>query len=493
MSLIPGVNDLLSILPILILSGGGVLLLILQFAFQGAEFRVVRFASGLVLVGAFIALLHTQFEYPGPGKYFGDHYEVTSLGFWFGALYLVMAFGTILASPRSLQQHNMQFPEFYPLLLFSTAGMFLMTDGRDTVTIFVGLELMSLALYVLVGMARSDEYSLEASLKYFLLGSFSSGFFLMGIAFLFGGSGSTSLSESLKPLAISGFDANFTKIGLLLLLTGIAFKIALFPYHSWTPDAYEGALTPVTGFMATASKTASMGLLVIVFAHMPIPVFSSEWAWITGILALLSMTYGNFLALKQENLKRLLAYSSIAHAGYVVAGISLGVREEAIFYLMVYSCMSLGAFAIIAYLEQGRRQVTFASIQSLSITHPWSALALFLFFLSLAGIPPLGGFWAKLFLFQKIAEQGNNLARLLLIGGIANSALALYYYAKVGISAYMSSETGEISKDEKVRPSYGVVVVSGLSLVFILVGWYFLQPKDLTNITLERRSESIQK
>ncbi|TGK06343.1 NADH-quinone oxidoreductase subunit N [Leptospira fletcheri] len=493
MNFLPNINDMLALLPVLILSGGGVLLLLLQFVFHGSEFRVVRFTCGILLVAAFLGTLYSQFKIPGPGTYFGNQIELGFLSFWLSALYLVMAFGTVLSSPRSLELHKMEFPEFYPLVLFSTAGMFLMTSSRDMVTIFVGLELMSISLYVLVGMAKSDEFSLEASLKYFLLGSFSSGFFLMGMAFLFGGSGSTDLSEALKPLVNPGFDANFTKIGLLLLLTGIAFKIALFPYHSWTPDAYEGALTPVTGFMATASKSASMGLLCVVFGHLPIPVFSSEWAWVMGILALLSMTYGNFLALKQENLKRLLAYSSIAHAGYVVVGISLGAREEAVFYLIVYSFMSLGAFALLSYLEQGRRQVTFASIQSLASSYPKTAFALFLFFLSLAGIPPLGGFWSKLFLFQKIAEQEGELARLLLLGGIANSALALYYYAKIGISAYMSSEEGEISKQENPVSSYGVAFVSGLSLLFVLAGWYFLQPKNLVNLTLQPRAESLRK
>ncbi|PJZ69375.1 NADH-quinone oxidoreductase subunit N [Leptospira perolatii] len=492
MNLIPSAGDLVSILPVLILSCGGILLLLLQFPFTHKEFRVVRISAGLIVLSAILGLFYTQFVFPGPGTYLGGHYEISGLGFWFGLLYLVMAFGTILSSPRVLEQHNMEFPEFYALLLFATSGMFFMTGGADTITIFTGLELMSLSLYVLVGMARSDLFSLEASLKYFLLGSFSTGFLLMGMAFLFGGSGTTHLVESLKPLAIEGLEANFSKIGFLLFLTGVSFKIALFPYHSWTPDAYEGALTPVSGFMATASKAAAMGLLLLVFHKLPSPVYGTVWSWVMGGLALLSMTYGNFLALKQENLKRLLAYSSIAHAGYVVAGLSLGVEEEAIFYLIVYSFMSLGAFALVAYLEEGKRHVTFASVQSLSIKSPWVSFSLFIFFLSLAGIPPLGGFWAKLFLFQKIAETGDLLSRILLIGGIANSALALYYYAKVGISTYMSSEEGEIAKSTSISRSYGVLFVVIFCVGAILIGWYFVQPKDLSSLLLQGRVESSQ-
>ncbi|PJZ26578.1 NADH-quinone oxidoreductase subunit N [Leptospira hartskeerlii] len=492
MNLIPNSNDLISILPILVLSGGGILLLGLQFIFQGFEFRIVRFTSGLVLIAAFFSLFISQSN-PGLGSYFSGHYEISTLGFWFGALYLVAAFCTVLASPRVLEQHNMEFPEFYPLLLFSVVGMFLMTSGTDTVTIFVGLELMSVCLYVLVGMARSDVYSLEASLKYFLLGSFSTGFFLFGMAFLFGGSGTTHLQDSLKPLLSSGFDSNFTKIGLLLLLTGISFKIALFPYHSWTPDAYEGALTPVTGFMATASKSASMGLLLVVFSKFPAPISGGEWTWIMGILALMSMTYGNFVALKQTSLKRVLAYSSIAHAGYVVAGISLGGKEEALFYLIIYSFMSLGAFAVLSFLEEGNQHVTYDSIAGLAKSRPWTSFVLFIFFLSLAGIPPLGGFWAKLFLFQKIAEGTDLISRWLLIGGIANSALALYYYVKVGIFAYMRSEEGEISKLDSPKASYGVIFVSAISLAAVLVGWYFIQPKDLNNLKFASKSAELQK
>ncbi|EPG64077.1 NADH-quinone oxidoreductase subunit N [Leptospira wolffii] len=493
MNLIPNSADLFAILPILVLSGGGILLLVLQFIFHRNEFRIVRFTSGLVLLAAIASLFYSTYIFPRVGSYFGQHYEIDSLGFWFGLLYLVSAFATVLASPRALEQHKMEFPEFYPLLLFSVVGMFLMTSGTDTVTVFVGLELMSICLYVLVGMARSDIFSLEASLKYFLLGCFSTGFFLMGMAFLFGGSGTTHLGESLKPLVLSGFDGNFTKIGLLLLLTGIAFKIALFPYHSWTPDAYEGALTPVTGFMATASKSASMGLLLSVFLKLPEPVQGKEWTLIMGILALLSMTFGNFVALRQTGLKRVLAFSSIAHAGYVVAGISLGIKEESLFYLIVYSFMSLGAFSLLSFLEEGNRQVTYDSIAGLAKTRPWTSLALFLFFLSLAGIPPLGGFWAKLFLFQKIAEKGDDFSRLLLIGGIANSALALYYYVKVGIVSYMSSEDGEIAKETAPKRSYGIIFVSGFSLAAILVGWFFLQPKDFTDPKLLPKSAELRK
>lgn len=358
-SRVPNVPDLLSVLPALVLATGGVFLICLSVLFKTKEFIIVRYVSGLILLLAFAAVFYTSFRFPGNGFHFSGQIENSVLSFWLNLIYISMAIGTAAIVPRILKNHKIEFPEFYPLLLFATCGMTLMTTGQDFILVFVALELMSICLYILIGMARSDLFSLEATLKYFLLGSFSSGFMLMGIAFLFGGSGSTNITEALKPLTIAGYQGNFAKIGLVLFITGVAFKIALFPYHAWTPDAYEGALTPVTGYMSTAAKAASIGLLLILYTKLPLPLENSTWAWLPGILALCSMIYGNLLALKQENLKRMLAYSSIAHAGYVVAGISAGIKEEVLFYLIVYSFMSLGAFAILAYLEEGTRQVTF--------------------------------------------------------------------------------------------------------------------------------------
>ncbi|OCC27495.1 NADH-quinone oxidoreductase subunit N [Leptospira interrogans serovar Canicola] len=391
-SRVPNVPDLLSVLPALVLATGGVFLICLSVLFKTKEFIIVRYVSGLILLLAFAAVFYTSFRFPGNGFHFSGQIENSVLSFWLNLIYISMAIGTAAIVPRILKNHKIEFPEFYPLLLFATCGMTLMTTGQDFILVFVALELMSICLYILIGMARSDLFSLEATLKYFLLGSFSSGFMLMGIAFLFGGSGSTNITEALKPLTIAGYQGNFAKIGLVLFITGVAFKIALFPYHAWTPDAYEGALTPVTGYMSTAAKAASIGLLLILYTKLPLPLENSTWAWLPGILALCSMIYGNLLALKQENLKRMLAYSSIAHAGYVVAGISAGIKEEVLFYLIVYSFMSLGAFAILAYLEEGTRQVTFFSVQSLSGVKPLTAIAINIFFMSLAGVPPFGVF-----------------------------------------------------------------------------------------------------
>lgn len=482
MNLIPNILDLFSILPAVILAGGGVFLICLSVLFKTKEFLIVRYTSGLILLIALASVFYTSFRFPGNGVYFGGQIENSVITFWLNLVYLSMAIGTAAIVPRILKNHKVEFPEFYPLLLFATCGMMLMTSGQDFILVFVALELMSICLYILIGMARSDLFSLEATLKYFLLGSFSSGFMLMGIAFLFGGSGSTNIALALKPLVVAGYQGNFAKIGLVLFLTGVAFKIALFPYHAWTPDAYEGALTPVTGYMATASKSASIGLLLILYTKLPMPLTETTWAWLPGILALCSMVYGNLLALKQENLKRMLAYSSIAHAGYVVAGISAGVHEEALFYLIVYSFVSLGAFSILAYLEEGTRQVTFFSVQSLSGAKPLTAIAINIFFMSLAGVPPFGGFWAKLFLFQKLAESDTLMNRILLIGGVTNSALALYYYLRIGIATFMSSDEGEVTRNHSAPFSIGVIAVVVVCFFMVALGWFLFVPGKLLAI-----------
>ncbi|TGK28989.1 NADH-quinone oxidoreductase subunit N [Leptospira gomenensis] len=482
MNMIPNLLDIFSVLPALLLAGGGVVVICFSVLFKTKDFLIVRYVSGFILLIAFASVFYTAFRFPGNGVYFAGQIENSLLTFWLNLLYVSMAIGTAAVAPRILRNHKIEFPEFYPLLLFATSGMMLMTAAQDFILIFTALELMSLCLYILVGISKNDHFSLEATLKYFLLGSFSSGFMLMGIAFLFGGSGSTNVSACLQPLSVAGYQGNFAKIGLVLFLTGVSFKIALFPYHAWTPDAYEGALTPVTGYMATAAKAASMGLLLILYTKLPIRLEDSVWAWLTGILALCSMIYGNLLALKQENLKRMLAYSSIAHAGYIVAGISAGIREEVLFYLIVYSFMSLGAFAILAYLEEGTRQVTFFAVQSLSGVKPLTAIAINIFFMSLAGVPPFGGFWAKLFLFQKLAESDSLMNRILLIGGVTNSALALYYYLRIGIATFMSSDEGEISRNHSAPKSVGVIAVVVVCFFMVALGWLLLVPGNLLAI-----------
>ncbi len=473
----PEWKDFLAIMPSLILVTGGLIFLVAQFFLHSNDHRILRFITGFLLILALYYTVESSTN-PGHGTYFSGQIRLNSVTMWLNIIYIVTALLTVIASPRILSQHEITFPEFYPLILFAVTGMFYMTTSLDLVVIFVGLELLSISLYVLIGMAKNEMSSLEATLKYFLLGAFSSGFMLMGIAFLYGGSGTTNLEGALKPLydlSLNTETSVYTRIGFGFLLVGIGFKIALFPFHSWTPDVYEGALTTMTGFMASGPKAAAMGLLLILFTTFPVIDTNSSWAYLLGTISILSMTFGNILAIQQDNLKRVLAYSSISHAGYVTAGIVCGATNEVIYYLLMYAFMNIAGFSIIAYLENGKHIVTYDSLKALVLKKPYTAFGLLVIFFSLAGIPPLGGFWSKIFLFQKIAESENSLNRILLIAGMLNSAIAIYYYLRVTVSAFMAEEKGE-STIESIPMSYGLTFSSTVSVLFVLFVWIFYQP-----------------
>jgi NADH-quinone oxidoreductase subunit N len=473
----PEWKDFLAIMPSLILVTGGLIFLVAQFFLHSNDHRILRFITGFLLILALYYTVESSTN-PGHGTYFSGQIRLSSITMWLNIIYIVTALLTVIASPRILSQHEITFPEFYPLILFAVTGMFYMTTSLDLVVIFVGLELLSISLYVLIGMAKNEMSSLEATLKYFLLGAFSSGFMLMGIAFLYGGSGTTNLEGALKPLydlSLYTETSVYTRIGFGFLLVGIGFKIALFPFHSWTPDVYEGALTTMTGFMASGPKAAAMGLLLVLFTTFPVIDTNSSWAYLLGTISILSMTFGNILAIQQDNLKRVLAYSSISHAGYVTAGIVCGATNEVIYYLLMYAFMNIAGFSIIAYLENGKHIVTYDSLKALVLKKPYTAFGLLVIFFSLAGIPPLGGFWSKIFLFQKIAESENPLNRILLIAGMLNSAIAIYYYLRVTVSAFMAEEKGE-STIESIPMSYGLTFSSTVSVLFVLFVWIFYQP-----------------
>ena len=467
----PNTTDLLSILPALILCSVGLFFLLTQFIFHSNDHRVIRYLTGISLLAALYAVIYNYNTTPGKGLFFNNQIGINEISMWLNVIYMVTAFLTVIASPRILNQHGITFPEFYPLMLFAVSGMFFMTSGTDLIFIFVGLD-------VLIGMAHNEMGSLEATLKYFLLGAFTSGFMLMGIAFLFGGSGSTQLGVALRPLTQGGEIAMFTKIGLGLFLVGVCFKVALAPFHAWTPDVYEGAHTTITGFMASGPKAAAMGLMLIIFQYIPVRETPSVWMYLIGGIAALSMTLGNVFALQQDNLKRVLAYSSISHAGYVVAGIVCGAKMEVIYYLIMYSFMNIAAFAMIAYLENGKYIITYNSIKYLAGKKPLTAVGLLAIFFSLGGIPPLGGFWTKLFLFQKIAESDQVLNRFLLIIGVINSAIAIYYYLRVTVSAFMTEDKGEAAT-EALEPSFGLSFATVISLLFVLFSWIVFQPNSL--------------
>jgi NADH-quinone oxidoreductase subunit N len=358
---------------------------------------------------------------------------------------LVIGYATglvLLESIDYLKRRGMESGEFYILVLFAAAGMVIMAGANDLIVVFLGLETMSLALYVLAGFFRTEIQAGEASMKYFLLGAFASAFFLYGIALIYGATASTNLDKiGAAVKAGAGRDPLFL-IGFALLLVGFGFKISAVPFHMWTADVYEGAPTSVTAFIATGSKAAAFAALLRLLLESLRPL-QGEWTWLFWVLAVLSMTLGNIVAIAQQNLKRMLAYSSIAHVGYMLVGIVAGGGlggGSVLFYLLVYTFTTGGAFGVVLLLERGGEEaVGIGDTAGLATRHPLAALALALFLLSLVGIPPTAGFVGKFYLFGAAVRSGYV---WLAVIGVLNSAAAAYYYLRIIVNMYMREPEG---------------------------------------------------
>jgi NADH-quinone oxidoreductase subunit N len=381
----------------------------------------------------------------------------------------------VLLSWDYVKRTRINQPEYYALLLSATIGMIIMAASNDLITIFLGLELMSLALYVLVGFQRQRLDSSEASMKYFLLGAFASGFLLYGIALLYGATGTTNLNRMAAFLASSPLiDNPLLLVGGLLLLTGFAFKVAAVPFHMWTPDAYEGAPTTVTGYMSVGAKAAGFAALLRVVL-LALPDLQLDWKPILSALAILTMTVGNVTALLQNNLKRMLAYSSIAHAGYVLVAVVAGGNDgaaAALFYLTAYALMNLGAFGLIALLGRGAdERVLVSDLAGIGFRQPFLALAMTVFMISLGGIPPTAGFMGKFYVFSVAVKA--NLIPLAIIG-VLNSVVAVFYYLRVTVAMYMQEPQGE-----PVAVSWNVPAVVGVLVALALTIWWGIQAQAL--------------
>jgi NADH-quinone oxidoreductase subunit N len=371
---------------------------------------------------------------------------------FFKVLFLGAAAITILMSPTYLRVERARPGEYYFLVLCATLGMMILAGAIDLITIFIGLETMALSFYVLAGFLRPSRRSNEAAVKYFVLGAFSLGLLLYGMSLLYGLTGTTHLRTIATDLALQG-GSPMLLLAVILLIAGVGFKIAAVPFHMWAPDVYEGAPTPITGFLSVGSKAASFAMLLRIFVE-GLPAFRVQglgiafgepfgWRAFFYVLAILTMTVGNIAALTQGNIKRMLAYSSIAHAGYVLIGVVAGPPrgvEAALVYLTVYALMQLGAFAVVAMLR--RRDVIgdeLKDLTGLSATHPGAAVAMLIFMLSLGGIPPTAGFMGKLWIFAAAIDAGYiGLAVI----GVLNSALSLYYYVRVVVFMWVRDAEG---------------------------------------------------
>jgi NADH-quinone oxidoreductase subunit N len=396
---------------------------------------------------------------------------------YFFVLFLAGTAIAILMSVRYMETEHENHGEYYALLLLSVAGMMCMAAGYDIVLIFIGLELMAISTYVLVGFLRRDRRSNEAALKYLLLGAFSSGIFAYGLSLFYGLSGSTQLNAISNTLRQVMFDPRHAQykpvavIALLTTITGLLFKIAAVPFHQWAPDAYEGAPTSITGFMSVAVKAAGWAMLmrILLFGLLPM---RSIWLPVLVFVSVATMTGANFAALTQTNTKRLLAYSSIAHVGYMLLGLVAGSATELsidgirgiLIYLLVYTFMNLGAFGVITSLRH--RNVIGDELDDLNGLYsraPVEAVLMLIFMLSLAGIPPLAGFWGKYFIFLSLIESGHYVLAAL---GVLYSVFGLYYYLKIANAMFMRQP----EEAEVLSVSYGMrtaLAVTGFATLFI--------------------------
>jgi NADH-quinone oxidoreductase subunit N len=418
-----------------------VVLMVDLFSPQGQKANVAVIA----LIGLGVAFWATVRLWGTEEELFGGMIVVDTATLFFHAVFLGIGFVTVLLSIQSAAEEGLELAEYYTLLLFALLGAMLMASGGDLLIIFLGLEILSLAQYILAGMRHSLLKSNESALKYFLLGAFATGFLLYGIALLYGATGTTSLAGIAAAVREGDLTENpLVTIGMGLLVVGFGFKIAAVPFHMWTPDVYEGAPTPVTAFMSTAVKAAGFAALVRVFVT-ALGELQGSWAPVFWGMAVLTMTIGNLVAIAQLHIKRMLAYSSIAHAGYLlIAMVAAGPAglTSLLYYLLAYAFMNLGAFAVVVALERREeRNLLLGDYAGLGFRYPLLGLAMALFMFSLAGLPPTAGFMAKFYVFSAAVEQGY---LVLAVIGVLNSLISIYYYLRPIVFMYMEESKSDI-------------------------------------------------
>lgn len=470
-----GMSDILAIFPMIIVFFASLLPLIIKSIRQQEQRPIVTLLQALSGIGLAMGWVLISAEAGNVGA-FSDALIIDGSSYPAIIVILVSAAASLIMAHENINVQGEHYSEFTFLVLNSVIGMMTLVWANDLLVTFIGIEIMSIALYLLIAMSHEQRLSKEAAFKYFILGGFSAAIFLYGLAFIFGVSGTTELVV-LKDVSSSLLDHNrLFVIGWLLMMAGFCFKIAVFPFHVWTPDVYQGAATPITAFMATAVKTASfMAFLKFVlfmnFGKSDIIVDVMQW------LAVLTILVGNIAAVMQENLKRMLAYSSIAHSGYAFIGIIVagsgggeGAVTSLIFYLVAYSIMNLGAFAIISLFEKHEDTVLHVDdLKGLAKKHPGLAIAFTIFLLSLAGIPPTVGFFGKLYLFSTAIAQGYF---WLAIWGVLGSAISVYYYLRPVVSMYMVEGEPRVTTSNVsarmvvVAASIGVILVGVISSPF---------------------------
>lgn len=460
-------NDLLSIGPEMILVFAAMVVLVFDLFGTSGSKRSIAWFSVFAIVASGINLWNTRGMEVSS---FWGMYEVDTWSVLFKLVFLVVTGFSILISVRYLEQQKMNYGEYYAILLIATVGMMFMVSTTQLVMLLIGLEILSISTYILCAMQRNSEESPESGVKYLLLGAFATAFLLYGMALMYGSTGSLDLAVIGERISAGQHNETMTMFGMLLMIIGFGFKIGAAPFHMWAPDVYQGAPTPVTGFMSAGPKAAGFAaltkVLVTSFAGL-----SAEWTGLIWVLAVLTMTIGNVMALSQENVKRMLAYSSISHAGYLMVALvamKSGGMSAMFFYLLAYAVMSLGAFGVIVIMSSEKERLTFSDFSGLGFKYPYYAAALFAFMLSMAGIPLTAGFAGKFQIF-KSALSGDY--TWLVIIGLLNSVISVFYYLKIAVYMYMKEPA---EADKNLTKPEGRALAVQLGILLALVGIFVM-------------------
>ena len=428
--------DLIALLPELVLATLAMVVLLAGLASSKRRHGALAAGAVLSLAATALALGVAATATDPAARLFSGMFALDHFAVFFKALFLLSSALTVLLSLDYLRRNDARPGEYYALILFATVGMMTMASGTNLATIYVGLELMALSTYVLAGYFRREVKSHEAATKYFVLGAMSSGVLLYGLSLIYGTTGTLDLAVLARTLK-GGHASESTLVGVALLGCGFLFKVSAVPFHVWTPDVYEGAPTPITAFMSVGPKAAAFAMFLRVFLGGLGPL-DGQWRWLVGAAAALTMVWGNIAALTQDNVKRMLAYSSIAHAGYALVGLVAGGPagiQSVLFYMLVYTVTNLGAFGFVIMLEsRGYAGETVQDYAGLARKHPLAAFGMLLFMLSLGGIPPTAGFMGKLYLFAAAVNAGYV---VLVVIAVLMSAVSLYYYFRIVLQMYL--------------------------------------------------------
>jgi NADH-quinone oxidoreductase subunit N len=487
--------DLGWISPFLILAITGMLLVLAEAFFTGKDRSTL---AGLAVAGSLAAAIASIVLYRqlGPNEARPLFADLDPSGavksamliadhtsYVLSALFAVTTALTALMSPGHQREHDWQVGEYYGVMLLSASGMAILAQAANLVTVFLGIEMMSIAVYVMTAMRRHSRRGNEAAMKYFLIGAFATGFLLYGMALLYGAAGTLYLPNMRTALA-STANPGLVIAGAFLLIVAFGFKVAAVPFHMWAPDAYEGAPTPVTGFMAAAVKSAAIAAMIHVFGVAlggdVLPFGTLGWASPMVVIAALTITIGNITAIRQDNIKRMLAYSSISHAGVLLVGLSaLGLGSSSaqgaiVYYLIAYSATTMGAFAVVSYVgSKGRERLLVDDWAGLAGQHPGAALAMTICLLSLGGVPPTGGFFGKFYIFKSAMDVYNGQLLWLVIIGVVNSAISIYYYLRIVTAMYFREANQPLSVTRSPGTLFVIALMPLVVLEMgILPGWW---------------------